>query len=338
MSPASFDRAQFNEAQFSMIPRLLPGRAGEHGVRHGELLRKAMGEDRQRPLSRGPPISGMNRVAFRTPFDKRRLGPSIARPSLALGPQPGPTPLDVAPSPQTHAAPVAGVTRGSLDRPLYWRSKGSRAATLGRTSRNQPANAAVQQPDPRLGPGCYTTRNWGAKQREFGDFDESMPGGFGRGSRTSFKSAQTESDEQGPVDLMTCSFDVVPAAAVRGGRFLPVPERGPTRPNGPLDGATSTSEEVAPGTYRANQAYDRSTRPHTASASLVGRPKESAERNNLGPTTYNPFSPFGTADAPRETTPAGSGGLRYSFSASCFHHRAMTEERLLVRSSSRRSM
>ena len=51
--------------------------------------------------------------------------------------------------------------------------------------------------------------------------------------------------------------------------------------------------------------------------------------STLGPSTYEPYAPLGHA-IPRETTPGGAGGLRYSFSASAFYSRSPSRAKLRV--------
>lgn len=295
----------FDDAQFSIIPHLRPGSGA---TRHADLLRAAMAHDRQRPFEKTP-IAGLHRVAFRVPYDRRKLGPSIAR--KALEPQP---PLDVAPSPQVHAGPVAGAAGAAVHRPLILRSGFS--ATIGRNARSTPANAAVKPADPVVGPGLYSPGVPMSRQRAFGDFDESIPGGFGLGARSGFASVHDEMDAAGSVaELERAGLVRAPSAQhLRGAKFGPPPADGKSRPNGPLDASTATPMDVAPGRYNSFEAFV-ATRPHLPRADLLGRPPARDERDNVGPSTYEPHAPIGYASgAPRQTTPAGSGGLRYSFS------------------------
>ena len=204
---------------------------------------------------------------------------------------------------------------------------------MGRTSRDAPANAAVTPSDPVMGPGRYKPGVPISRlQREWGDFDASTPGGFGRGPRISgYASAHDEVEASGPFPAQTGELAAKKKPEARltpGGKIHPPPRNGRARTRGPLDASSATSPDVAPGTYNAPEAFRHAVVARAPHASVLGRPPVRRDLETLGPTTYDPFAPLGFAGGHRETTPAGAGGLHYSFSASSFFGRSPSKPAL----------
>ena len=209
---------------------------------------------------------------------------------------------------------------------------GSRGFVVERTSRDAPANAAVaSRSASSLGPGSYNPACRlisSHVERAFGDWDATMPAnvGFGLGERSdstgSIKGASTGDRAADLYPVVTHQIGM----GLPGGRFRVLPEQ--ERYDGPLQPSGGTAENIGPGTYATHRSLHYMER-HAPHASIVGRPRVETHASTLGPSTYEPYAPLGHA-IPRETTPGGAGGLRYSFSASAFYSRSPSRAKLRV--------
>ena len=300
--PAAFETRAFDNGQYAINPRCL--RLANARCTAAVLRRP----DPQREKALPP--------AFLSLYDGRRIGPKMAlsRRASALD-----AALDAAPGPQLHAAPVAGRANRPLHRP------GS-SAFISKLTRAAPVNAAEQKPRPRLGPGTYSPPvPMSRLQRAFGDWDPTIPGGFGRAARSGAAPRQDEEAEQpGRADPEEEVAPRVPTTlAYRGPRFGVPSGR---RQKGALDALASTPVGVGPGTYHSSESFMKAVAAHTPHAAVIGKdhlpPTASGSTSQtIGPSTYDPFAPLGAPGA-RETTPSGSGGLHYSFSAASFFTKA----------------
>lgn len=315
-----FDRLAFDESAFATAGRRAS--VATSGLDAAAILREALANDRQRPwsrenyaISKGHRVDGVSipnhRTAFRTPYDGRKLGPSLG----SRGERQQQAQRSESPGPLETAEAVAG----AAGRPIP-RASG-RAFVVERTLRDAPTiGAPARDFSSHRGPGSYNPKVRQVSshvERAFAPWDRSM----GRTERSTFGGG----DEQ----LVSSEFELSsqPGASsnignsLAGGRFRVLSENKHAKSGacaGPLEASSSTSADVGPGKYNPAHSELKATWPHAPRAAILGRSLTQPPNSNLGPSTYDPFAPFGS-QKPRETTPAGAGGLRYSFSSSAFY-------------------